>query len=112
MAHVSAVKIWKSERTKEGSFLTIHADDITMADGFKGSSSADNTLARVLALEFGDSTHRPAHRKHLASVCNNVTDDLSRRLQPGVSFRVLDLLKDIKNTELPIRQLSYYLAKA
>ena len=115
LALVSAVKIWKSEWTKEGCLLAIYADNVTaltMADSFKGSSPAVNTLARELALEFGDSTHRPAHRKHLPGVCNKVADELSRRLQPGVRFRVPDLLKNIKKTELPIRQVSYYLAKA
>ena len=41
-----------------------------------------------------------------------VADELSRSLQPGVSFRVPELLKNIKKAELPIRQWSYYLAKA
>ena len=106
LALVSAVKSWKSEWSKEDCLLAIHADNITMADSFKGSSRAVNILARVLALEFDDPTHRPDQRKHCAGVCNKVADDLSRRLLPGVSFRVLDFLKDIKKTELPIRQLS------
>ena len=115
LAVVAAVKTWKSEWMREGCLLAIYADNITaltMIDSFKGGSSAVNTLAREAALEFGDSTHRPAHRKHLPGICNKVADELSRSLQPGVTFRVPELLKNITKTELPTRELSYYIAKA
>ena len=89
---MAAIKILKSEWTREGCLLAVHADNImarTMIDSLRGGSTAVSILAWEVALKFGDSTHRPAHRR-LFRRLQQVADEPSRSQQPGVTIRVPD----------------------
>ena len=54
-----------------------------MVDKFKSSTPDINLIAREIALEFGDSTHRPMRRLHISGIANKAADALSRQHQPG-----------------------------
>ena len=69
-------------------------------------------LTRETALEFGDSTYRPAHRTHVPGVANKVADTLSRRFQYEDTgwqpFVIPQVLTNVPELTLPARSISYY----
>ena len=94
--------------------LTIQGDNITalhMVDRLKGTTTVINKISREIALEYGDSTHRPSKRAHIPGIANNVADSLSRRTQPNKAFVLPNVLRHIIETETPVRDSRYYIAK-
>ena len=54
-----------------------------MVDQFKSSTPDINLIARDIALEFGESTHRPMRRLYISGIATKAADVLSRQHQPG-----------------------------
>ena len=54
-----------------------------MVDQFKSSTPDINLIAREIALELGDSTHRPMRRLYISGIATKAADVLSRQHQPG-----------------------------
>ena len=63
--------------------MTAHVIRLNMVDKFKSSTPDINLIAREIALEFGDSTHRPMRRLHISGIAIKAADVLSRQHQPG-----------------------------
>ena len=82
---------------------------LTMVDSLKSTAATINMLTRETALEFGDSTYRPAHRTHVPGVANKVADTLSRRFQyKDKPFVIPQVLTNVPELTLPARDISYY----
>ena len=115
LAQLVALRAWAPHWKKDGIVLALSSDNMTslhVADSFKASSTAVNLLAREIALEIGDSKHRPAIRDHLPGVANKVADVLSRKFCPAVTFTLPTCLKNIPETTVPQRDNSYYESRA
>ena len=114
LSQLLALRVWKRIWQKERVILSIGADNMTalnMIDKFKTSTPDINLIAREIALEFGDSTHRPSRRLHVPGIENKTADALSRRHQPGKKFVLPNILREIKETIAPPRSSIYYITK-
>ena len=110
-----SLRAWKAIWQKPRVILTVSSDNMTslhLVDNFKASGPSINLIAREVALEYGDSTHRPSRRSHCPGVANKLADTLSRRYQPQKTFALPQELSKLTETQVQTRDESYYLTRA
>ena len=106
-----ALRIWHPRWCKLRPLIRVRSDSIsalTIALKLKTKGSAPGIIARELALDIAQACYQPAIAEHAPGDHNVVPDMLSRKFQPGVSFRVPPLLALVPETILPMRGREYY----
>jgi hypothetical protein len=79
-----------------------------MVARMKTSSPSIAVVARELALTLSASCIRPCIVEHTPGVANKLADLLSRRFQPGTTWRTPGALVRIAECVLPPRDAGYY----
>ena len=85
---------WQLERAH----LEVRSDSVaalTMAMHLKVYGTGPGIIARELAMVIGCATFRPDVFSHVPGLANVTADALSRRYEPGVSFRLPALLSGV-----------------
>ena len=110
-----ALRIWASRWNRKQITLRVRSDSISaliLVLCLKTSGKATGIIAREMALDIAAACYPPMVAQHVPGVANKTCDVLSRRFQPGTEFKVPALLKDVPETELPVRTAAYYKSAA
>ena len=81
---------------------------LTMTMHLKFPGAGPGIIARELAMVIGCATFRPDVYSHVPGLANVTADALSRRYEPGVSFRLPALLSGVTETHPQIRSPSWW----
>ena len=98
---------WQLERAD----LEVRSDSVaalTMAMQMKVSGQGPGIIAQELAMVIGCATFRPNVFSHVPGLANVTADMLSRRFEPGVSFRLPALLAGVQETHAATRSAQWW----
>jgi len=110
LAVLFGMRAWLPHWVELAPQLQVRSDSVaalSMVARMQTSSPQLAFIARELALTLSMSCIRPKVVEHTPGVCNQLADALSRRFQPGVSWRVPAALRDIMEVSVS-RPPSYY----
>ena len=117
LALLVALRLWRSRWLKRGVCLRLGSDSVSALSLLiklraKPKARGLGRIARELALDFSRCSYRPKWFEHIPGVSNVISDVLSRKYQPGKSFRLPAALKHATETSVPPRDKSFLLCES
>ena len=113
LAALVALRAWHPLWKEKPLTLRVRSDSISalvVVLKLKTNGKGAILVARELALDVAKSCYEPVVVEHVPGVANKACDMLSRRYQPGKTYEVPALLKDVPETILPVRDAAFFLS--
>jgi len=110
LAVLFGVRAWDRYWINKAAKIQVRSDSVSalsMVARMKSASKELGLVARELALTLSQSCVRPTVAEHTPGVANKLADSLSRRYQPGNTWRLPQALRGIPEESL-LRRDGYY----
>ena len=111
LAALVAMRAWHGWWSPTRSTVRVRSDSVSaliLALKLKTSGRAPGIIAREMALDMAAALYVPNIAEHVPGIHNVVPDALSRKFQPGQSFVLPNVLKEVPELILPPRGREYY----
>ena len=111
LAALVALRSWHDLWKQQPVLLRVRSDSISalvLALKLKTKGKGCTVVAREMALDIARACYEPLVVEHVPGVANKICDGLSRKHQPGKSFKLPALLADVEETKLSKRDSSFF----
>ena len=111
LAALVALRAWHHLWREKPILFRVRSDSISALAGvlkLKTTGRWQTLVARELALDIAASCYEPLAVEHVPGVSNKICDELSRKYQPGVCFKIPQALHGIPETILRERKAEYF----
>ena len=115
LAALVALRVWHIRWKQAGAIIRVRSDSISaliLTLNLKTSGAGTSIVAREMALDIAWANYQPHVAEHVPGIANKTCDMLSRRFQPGASYELPALLKDVPESKLQPRGVDYYRSAA
>ena len=117
LALLVALRLWSSQWVKRGVELHLGSGSVSALSLLiklhaKPKAKGLGRIARELALDFSRCSYRPRWHEHIPGVSNIVSDILSRRFQPGKTFKLPTVLQQATEVKVPPRDHHFLLCES
>ena len=110
LAILFGMRAWSHHWVGKAPKIEVRSDSVaalSMVARMQSASPELGFVARELALTLSQGCVRPAVVEHTPGIANRLADSLSRRFQPGATWRLPPALRDVAERTIP-RQGGYY----
>ena len=91
LALLVALRMWLPAYKEQRVIVTTRSDNLSalfMLSKMQPKSASLSVVAREVALDIASSAYAPDFTEHVPGISNIIADELSRKHQPGVSFKL------------------------
>jgi hypothetical protein len=111
LAALVALRGWHERWRDFRAVVRVRSDSVSalvLALKLKTAGRAPGIIAREMALDIAAASYTPDVAEHVPGIHNTIPDALSRKYQPGQRFILPDILSNVPELKLGIRDRAYY----